>query len=387
MGPTAWAAPTATEPAIRSITVRPADPVVGPEGSVRLVIDVIARGTHGKNGVSVEVEPGAPPATVLADKPPVPDAGQQEPVSPSVKQPVQQPVQQQVQPPTYTPAQVPGHPQTHVVAPGRTQPQPHVLAQGRRRVPGSATVQTPASAIQAPAVQSAGSTNVQAPGAAVQPAGSTALQAPAVRKRPRQAGLLPVNPQSATTYDWQGQVSQPAPASAATDVHAHPQVPPHMAGRMRAAQATDQWQTWRFLPDKRLNRYYPAGIWTVTATAKGADGTTVKEYASFELRRETKLSSVRAEKSARSDDARLFGSLTRVDPRGLTDYGPFAKQDLEILWRPDTSSTWEKVGSTTTDAAGAFSVSVKGRTDGYWRVRYPGTTHYAADASKSKQIA
>ncbi|MFC7111583.1 hypothetical protein ACFQQB_71055 [Nonomuraea rubra] len=38
------AASAAIEPAIRAITVRPAAPVVGAQGSVRLVIDVIARG-------------------------------------------------------------------------------------------------------------------------------------------------------------------------------------------------------------------------------------------------------------------------------------------------------------------------------------------------------
>ncbi|WP_043628018.1 hypothetical protein [Nonomuraea candida] len=157
------------------------------------------------------------------------------------------------------------------------------------------------------------------------------------------------------------------------------------AARM-AADTPDGWQTWRFLPDKRLNRFYPAGTWTITATAKGANGRTVTQYASFELKRETKLSAVRAEKSARADGVRLRGSLTRVDPRGLTDYGPFGKQRLEVLWRPDASSAWTRVGETTTDAAGAFVGTVKGRTGGYWRVRFPGTGHYAANVSKVRQI-
>ncbi|MGP4097775.1 hypothetical protein, partial [Nonomuraea sp. KM90] len=125
----------------------------------------------------------------------------------------------------------------------------------------------------------------------------------------------------------------------------------------------------------------------ITATARGAGGATITEYASFELRRETRLSEVRAEKSARTDGVRMRGSLTRVDPRGLTDYGPFAKQRLEILWRPDEAAAWETVGETTTDAAGAFMGTVQGRTGGYWRVRYPGTGHYASDVSKSRQIA
>nr|SBO98086.1 hypothetical protein BN4615_P7602 [Nonomuraea gerenzanensis] len=154
-----------------------------------------------------------------------------------------------------------------------------------------------------------------------------------------------------------------------------------------ARTRTDDWQTWRFLPDKKLNRFYPAGTWTITATAKGTNGATITQYASFELKRETRLTSVRAEKSARTDGVRLRGSLTRVDPRGLTDYGPFAKQRLEVLWRPDASSAWQAVGETTTDGAGAFVGTFQGRTDGYWRVRFPGTGHYAPDLSKSRQIA
>ncbi|WP_157530249.1 hypothetical protein [Microtetraspora niveoalba] len=50
------------ELAIRSVTVQPGDPVVGPSGSVKLVIDVVARGARGDHGVTVKVDPGPPPA-------------------------------------------------------------------------------------------------------------------------------------------------------------------------------------------------------------------------------------------------------------------------------------------------------------------------------------
>ncbi|MFG6195158.1 hypothetical protein, partial [Nonomuraea sp. JJY05] len=152
------------------------------------------------------------------------------------------------------------------------------------------------------------------------------------------------------------------------------------------ARMANGWETWRFLPDKQLNRYYPTGIWTITATARGAGGATVTEYASFQFRRDTKLSSVRADKLEGSDLVRLRGSLRRVDPRGYTDYGPFARQRLEILWRGDEASAWERIGQTTTDASGTFEATVTGRSGGFWRVRYPGTGHYASDASKSRQI-
>ncbi|MBF8193103.1 hypothetical protein ITP53_47035, partial [Nonomuraea sp. K274] len=61
----------ATEPVIRAINVRPAEPVVGAHDSIRLVIDVVATGATGKDGVTVKVEPGAPHAPLLTSKPPI----------------------------------------------------------------------------------------------------------------------------------------------------------------------------------------------------------------------------------------------------------------------------------------------------------------------------
>ncbi|MEQ4717171.1 hypothetical protein [Nonomuraea sp. B19D2] len=269
------ASPPETELAIRAITVRPEEPVVGAYDSIRLVIDVVAMGAKGKDGVTVKVEPGAPPGPVLADK--LPD-----------------------QPPAPSPAPTPSATPSAVLTPEEND----------------------------------------------QPVG-------AVRLAPSRA--LP------------------------------PQVALPATGALPAAP-TGGWETWRFLPDKRLNRYYPTGTWTITATARGAHGATVTEYASFQLKRATKLTSVTAEKAGRSEAVRLSGSLRRVDPRGYTGYGPFAKQPLEILWRPDESSGWEKAGQTTTDASGAFETAVTDSTDGLWRVRYSGTGHYASDFSKSLQI-
>jgi hypothetical protein len=184
--------------------------------------------------------------------------------------------------------------------------------------------------------------------------------------------------------------AQPA-AQPGAQPDVQPILPPRLVWRLvpgPVARMADGWETWRFLPDKKLTRFYPTGTWTITATAKGESGTTVTEYASFQFRRGTKLSSVRAEKSAGgSGGVRVRGSLARIDPRGLTDYGPFAKQPLEILWRPGTTGTWEEVGRTMTDAAGAFVAKVPDRSEGYWRIRYPGTGHYAPVLSKTRQIA
>jgi hypothetical protein len=144
----------------------------------------------------------------------------------------------------------------------------------------------------------------------------------------------------------------------------------------------DNWQTWRFLPDKALNRFYPSGTWTITATATGDDGTSVTRHQTFQLKRETKMSSVRAEKAGAPDSVRLHGSLTRVDPRGYAEYAPFADQQVEILWRAEADDEWERVALATTGETGDFAKTVQGRVGGYWRARYLGTAHYASKISR-----
>ncbi|MFG1703297.1 hypothetical protein ACFLIM_08890 [Nonomuraea sp. M3C6] len=308
--------PAATEPAIRAITVRPADPVVGAHDSVRLVIDVIAKGAQGKNGVTVKVEPGIPPAPPLSTKPPVAD----------------------------TPA------------PAAT-PTPTENAQPEEPNTGTRPLLDP------------------------QPDPVRAEPPDPFRAEPPDPFRAePPDPFRAEPAD---------PKEGVPPEGKPPAVPPILVWRVGlppVARMADGWETWRFLPDKRLNRFYPTGTWTVTATARGQGGATVSEYASFQFKRATKLASVSAEKAARpSGGVRLRGTLTRIDPRGLTDYGPFAKQPVEILWRPDTATTWEQAGETKTDDAGAFVTTIPAHVGGHWRVRYPGTDHYAPDQSKSRQ--
>ncbi|MGP3957805.1 hypothetical protein ACTWPT_17520 [Nonomuraea sp. 3N208] len=337
----------ATELAIRAITVRPAEPVVGAQGSVRLVVDVVAKGARPKNGVTVKVEPGAPPGPVLASKPPVMDPSDPSPSipAPSPSAPVPAP--------------------SGATQPGSLQPNDPIHSLGPSGQPSQ----------NAGPIQNVEPLPGRGPVPRIEPVpGSEPVQGVAApAPRPIEGGAPAVQDGSPKLG------TQPA---------AGPALPPRLVWRLAAsppARMADGWETWRFLPDKRLSRFYPAGAWTVTATARGTDGTTVTEYASFQLKRETKLSEVQAERVRGA--VRVRGSLTRVDPRGLTDFGPFDKQPLEIMWRRDDAADWERVGETTTDAAGAFAGTILGRSGGHWRVRYAGTGHYAPDVSKSQQIA
>ncbi|MFI6453556.1 hypothetical protein ACIBF6_18605 [Streptosporangium amethystogenes] len=234
---------------IRSVTLRPANPVVGPADTVRMVIEVVARGVTGPEGVTIKVEPGATPAS----------KGTSFPVT----------------------ASRPGG------GPGR----------GPALAPGPV------------------------PGPTV-----------SARLAPGAAGMTGFRP-------------------------------------------GEGWETWRFAPEKSLSRWYPAGPWTVSVTARGADGAEVTGHTGFLLKRLTRFGGVQV--APGGSGVRVTGALNRVDPQGHLDYAPFPGQPVEIMRRAGKDADWTKVAGATTDSHGRFTRVVKGRTGGEWRLRFEGTTHYA----------
>lgn len=271
----ATGASAAAAPEIKEIRVLPADPVVGPRGSVRVVIEVVARGVAGADGVSVEAVPGVP-----LPEPPTSGRG---------------------------------------------------AGEGAR------------------ALARRSSRDVSARGPAP---GARGVHAPelgfvlSARVRP-----------------------DAAPAGAA-------RAPARFAGS--AGEREDEWATWSFLPGRGLNRFYPSGLWTVTATARSADGVTVLRQTSFRLRHETRVVSVRAAKVPGVKALRIQGKVERVDPEGYRDYATFPGVRVEILRRGPLETEWSRVAKATTKSDGRFSRTVKGRAAGWWRVRYPGDDDYAA---------
>lgn len=284
-------APASGDLAIRSIVVRPSDPVVGPSGSVRLVVDVVARGA---DRVSVVLEPGRAPSE--DDEPgeePEPD------VTPS--------------PPSGDAVPVPSASPDPVVPPGTAVP---------GTVPGAVPVGVPAA--------------VPLPGL---------------------GGL----------------------ASA---------VVPRMTGRSRDGRparriSSGEWETWRFLPDKPLSRWYPHGPWTVTATAVNARGERAVAHAGFNLRRETQIEGLKVAREG--NGVRVTGTLLRVGPGGKVDYRPFAGQRVRIRFRPEGSSRWKTVGEAVTREDGWFSAKVRADGEGAWRAEYAGTPRYAAETSAQRE--
>ncbi|MFB9880693.1 hypothetical protein ACFFMN_22320 [Planobispora siamensis] len=289
----------AGSPVIRSITLRPAEPVVRPDNAVRLVIDVVARGVSGPDGVTVRVEPGAAPHS---QPPPVPEPGPVPPPAPSSG----------TDPSLWSPGAEPSVPE------------------------GDAS-----------------SEEVPSPSAEASSGGTSA---PVVE---------PTVPET------------PVPSAGAPSPGGTPaQSPPARVGQ--------DWETWRFLPEKRLNRWYPAGRWTITAVARSADGTVAVKHLEFRLRRETVFRAVEAVKEDGAVAVR--GVLNRVDPQGYLDYAPFAEQPVDILYRREETDRWERVSSAKTDSMGYFSRKVRDHRRGDWRVRFPGTPRFAPGLSRIIEI-
>ncbi|MFI6792679.1 hypothetical protein ACIBG4_35660 [Nonomuraea sp. NPDC050383] len=378
----AAAARAARVPTIREINLRPASPVVGAGDSVRMVIDVVAKDVKGRNGVSVKVEPGAPPQSAPGSP------GSSDGTSPA------------------TGAVAPGEPAAQAPRPAAPAPRPAAPGTGR---PGSAA-SGPGTQDRTPPAGSPAGPPAVAPAVAFDDLGAPMPSGHAIR--PAGRPLLPTRdhqPGVVVSHDH----SSSASPGTAREIHGAARLAPRSperdhkrgsaAGRDAGRDKGDatvswrptpgwmrfdgDWQTWRFLPDKALNRTYPAGTWTITATAVGADGATATKYTTFQLRRETRLDAVRVAPAPDGSAVRFTGSLTRVGPRGLADYAPFAAQPVDVLWRPEGSDTWEEVAEATTGETGAFTTSVAGRTGGSWRLRYEGTSRYAPILSKIHQIA
>ncbi|MDF5753760.1 hypothetical protein [Spongiactinospora sp. TRM90649] len=441
----------AEELEIGSITVRPANPVVGATGSVRMVIDVVARGATGRDGVTITVEPGRRAA---ADPAPRPDP---RPLPPDQQTPPQPGPPAVPAPPgqdgsTESAPQVDPSRPDRPVMPGRPGPPPRPAGPW---APGQAAASAPMAgqpgnpAVPAPPGTEAGSDRDNPTGKAGrpgkprkpgktrrQPRGDRAMAPPAEQGTPVRPAVppadqaLPVRPAvppadqahpvhpAVPPADWSIPVRPPvdraAPVRPAVPpepgtpaeqgVTVRPALPPAQGGTLApvapgrehgrathtaAARLDSDWQTWRFLPSKDLDRRYPAGYWTVTATAHGAGGETVSERASFVLRRETRLTSAEVILAGgrRTEGVRVRGVLTRVDPKGMVDYAPFPGQEVLIERRRPDGVQWTRLATATTDRRGRFARMVTASPSGQWRIRFDGTTRYAAKTSAAMEVS
>jgi hypothetical protein len=160
---------------------------------------------------------------------------------------------------------------------------------------------------------------------------------------------------------------------------------PSRAGTAGRTAEGLEWETWRFLPEKALSRWYPCGPWTVKATARSAGGDTTTAWATFNLRRATELDGMKVTRNGGAN-VRVSGALLRVDPLGKVDYRPFAGQRITLRFRPTGSEEWRDVGTAVTRKDGWFSARLRGQGEGLWRAEYAGTTRYAAAISAERRL-
>ena len=262
------AAATAPDLTIRSVTLNPASPVVGPVGAVRLVVEVVARGVAGPEGVTIQVEPGVPPEPSRVGTFPVSASGS---VSASV--------------PGGSPDR--GRPACPARSPGR--------GRARRPVAG-------------------GPGSLRSPGS-----GDTGF--PGV-----DGGPIPSSDMAT------GQVAE-------------------RAARV-LSRAGQDWETWRFAPDKSLSRWYRAGTWTVAATAREASGTTVTGYTPFWLKRETRFGAVQAvRKGTEVQVDGVFEAGRSAGSRGLRPVRRPARRDHAP---PETTqAAWTQAATAASDTQGS----------------------------------
>ncbi|GAA5067405.1 hypothetical protein GCM10023259_061820 [Thermocatellispora tengchongensis] len=440
-----------------------------------MVIEVVARGASGRDGVTIKVEPSrhggaqaqrphAQPTPPLSSPPPPipapdpaqpaqpanpaqpaqpvqPDSAQQVPAQPEpsapVVQPQPQPLPQQAGPPKQSKqpkqgekpkqaeqskqAEQPKHPKSPKPAqqdlqqdlsqdPEAVQPaQPQVPAQpaqpAQSAPPVTGQYQWPLP--QAPLPQPSPGSQVPQPAQQVLPVpqepGSWLQIPPYVVQLEPQAPIPPLTAQHAQIRPAgssvqavegrpaiQGRPAARPRSGAGLDERARAEgraAAPAYQLQVRPSELGEEWQTWRFLPTRGLDRWYPAGRWTVTAVARNADGQTVTSVMVFWLKRETMFSGLKVERVRDGDrvTVRVSGLLNRVDPKGYIDYAPFPGQPVEILHRHPDGVQWTRLASATTDRYGRFERRFTGSSQGEWRVQYRGSEAYAPEVSAPRQ--
>ncbi|GII51719.1 hypothetical protein Pth03_01080 [Planotetraspora thailandica] len=386
--------------AIRSINVKPGSPVVGPSGSVKVVIEVVARGA---TSVAVVLEPGRT-GPVNSGGPRVPAAPEitppLAPPRPPAQPPVRPPVRPSAQAPAPLPAPVPLPIPMQGPAPAQNPAQNPVQgpaqnpAQGPAQNPAQGPAQNPVKSPAQNPVKSPAQNPVKSPAQnpAQQPAQLPAAQAPAQAHVPHPApastpGHAPAQtpaqaPAPATAPGAPWGTPAPRPAGAAAPPWTRPAVRGLPMSTTSANRSRSEWETWMFLPEKPLSRWYPSGQWTVTATARDATGAVAVSRTMFFLKRETTLEGVNVVRQA--GGVRVTGTLLRVDPLGRVDYRPFPGQPVVLRFRPAGSQIWRTMRTTVTDRNGWFAGRLNGQGDGLWRAEYAGTRHYAGDISADR---
>ncbi|SDR25622.1 hypothetical protein [Thermostaphylospora chromogena] len=340
---------------IGSITMRPANPVVGAEKAVHMVIDVTVRGVKGRDGVTITVEPGGPGRagttrqTGRADG----SGGEKKPEETLGRDPgrVPPPAGRDPLPPGRVPPQEP-------VRHGDDGTDPYMIVDARPAAPSGRT--------------SASRTHT----------GTAREDVARPQPRPRYQSGPPARPryQVPPARPLYRIGTAPRGGSAAEPAHRKP-----VTYTGRPVETRNGWEVWRFLPTEGLDRWHPAGRWTVTAVATGREGDTAVSHAAFHLRRETRFEGLTVRRT--DDGVRVSGALKRLTARLDTDFAGYPDRRVQILHRDPDGVQWTRMADAVTGKGGRFTRTLYQRLDGDIRVRFGGTGRYAAETSAVQPIA
>lgn len=130
---------------------------------------------------------------------------------------------------------------------------------------------------------------------------------------------------------------------------------------------------WTGVTEALFDKYSAIGRATQSVEVLDADfNTTYRDGIAFYVRRNVVATAFNAgpEPVAKGAPLRVTGAFSRlsVSPLGAARYVPYAGHQVDVYFRPLTSPTYSKVGSTLTTSTGTFVSTFTAAVDGCWKV-------------------
>jgi hypothetical protein len=131
--------------------------------------------------------------------------------------------------------------------------------------------------------------------------------------------------------------------------------------------------TWTGASGAYFDKYSAIGRGSESVEVTDADfNTTYRDGLPFYVRRNVGIAAFNAgpEPVRKGSAIKVSGSVSRLSVNSLGDakYVPYASHQVDIYFRPLTSSTYTKVSSTLTTSAGSFARNITATVDGCWKV-------------------
>jgi hypothetical protein len=141
-----------------------------------------------------------------------------------------------------------------------------------------------------------------------------------------------------------------------------------------------------------VDKYEVHGLWGAVAQAQDLAGNRSSlddstPYDEYLVQRNTRFLgfNVSPEPVRKGQALKVTGKLQALHP--TKGYVAYAGKTLSVEFRALGAKTWTKVGTVTTTRDGSFTTrSLKAAASGTWRVRFGGTTYYAADTTHGDYV-